>query len=90
MKSLVVVGLSGSIITELEAIQGNAKRAEWTMGEQFVILCFSHCMLKPVSTLFVFFLPVVQRVSDVHVVGELFPQGSLQLTFRLDGLQSLA
>lgn len=36
------------------------------------------------------FLPVIQGVSDVHVVGELFPQGSLQLALRLDGLQGLA
>lgn len=35
------------------------------------------------------FIPVVESVSDVHVVGELFPQGSLQLTLGLDGLQGL-
>lgn len=35
-------------------------------------------------------LPVIQSVSDVHVVGELFPQGGLQLALRLDGLQGLA
>lgn len=34
--------------------------------------------------------PVIERVSDVHVVGELLPQGRLQLALRLDGLQGLA
>lgn len=40
-------------------------------------------------TWFLFHLPVVQSVTNVHVVGKLFPQGRLQLTLRLDGLQSL-
>lgn len=33
---------------------------------------------------------MIQSVSDAHVVGELFPQGSLQLALGLDGLQGLA
>lgn len=45
---------------------------------------------EALSTMFVFFLPVIQSVSDAHVVGKLFPQGSLQLTLSLDGLQGLA
>lgn len=32
---------------------------------------------------------MIQSVSDVHVVGELFPQRGLELPLRLDGLQSL-
>lgn len=40
--------------------------------------------------LIIFFTqPVIQSVSDVHVVGKLFPQGSLQLALGLDGLQGL-
>lgn len=38
---------------------------------------------------FFFFLPVIQSVSNVHVVGKLLPQGSLQLALSLDGLQGL-
>lgn len=33
---------------------------------------------------------MIERVSDVHVVRELLPQGRLQLALRLDGLQGLA
>lgn len=32
---------------------------------------------------------MVQSVSDVHVVGELLPQGRLELSLGFDGLQSL-
>lgn len=40
--------------------------------------------------MFFFYLPVIQSVSNAHVVGELFPQGSFQLTLGLDGLQGLS
>lgn len=46
-------------------------------------------LVKCMRTWFLFHLPVVQSVTNVHVVGKLFPQGRLQLTLRLDGLQGL-
>lgn len=89
MEGLVVVRLGGGIVAELETVQGNAKRTEGRGWEQRVIpsslpLLWHSEHLGPCP------LPVIERVADVHVVGELFPQGGFELALGLDGLQRLA
>lgn len=85
MQSLIVVRFGRGILAELETIQRNTQRATGKISVTVILTEYAEACEK----LCVLSLPVIQSVPDVHVVGELFPQGSFQLALGLDGLQRL-
>lgn len=88
MESLIVVWLGGGIVAELEIVQRNAQRTEGKRWEQCVIQSSLPLALWTPRACHRA-LPVIERVANAHVVGELFPQGGFELALGLDGLQRL-